>query len=393
MKYTIDTKDFSSDDIRFIAEMLPYISTHIDKVITDNNEISVELDESHKDDVLSKTEQLKEMILAKKLGGKEIPIKTLADHTDATTINRESVFPELLKTGALHEMAKGVYAYSGIVLKLFRYFNRKIADYGANTFPDLTEHEYPVLYPIQKYSLGRYFETFPHYIMFQTVMNNDLDTLNRFAQNGISDSSIFDEMKKPVNVLRHAACAPLYGILANRTVPPEKPLVYMVKGTCFRNEADNVFELARLNEFTMKEYVFIGTPDQCRSGIEKAKGLWQFWVDTFKLNCKLDTANDSFFASNYKKLKLFQMLGDSKQEFKWYVPFSDNYIACGSINFHRTHFSKPYNIRTDNETYCHTACFAFGIERMIYAFLNQKGTDPAGWDKETFDEISAYVSI
>lgn len=392
MTITIDISDLKDNDIKFMTEMVPYISTHIESVDVKNG-LSLEADEAYKDEVLSKTNQLKEMIIGEKLRGKEIPIKTLIDHTDVETLNKDSVFTDLMKAGALYEMADGVYAYSGIVLKLFRYFNNKIADFGEKTFPDLVEHEYPVLYPVEKYALGRYFETFPHYIMFQTNMNNDLDTLNRFAKDGITDPSIFKEMKQPVNVLRHAACAPVYEILSNTTVPSNKPLVYMVRGKCFRNEADNVFELARLNEFTMKEYVFIGTPEQCNQGIEKAKGIWKFWADTFNLNCKLDTANDSFFASNYKKLKLFQMLGDSKQEFKWNIPFINDYIACGSANFHRTHFSKPYNIKTDEETFCHTACFAFGIERMIYAFLNQKGTDPKKWDKETFDEISAYVSL
>lgn len=45
----------------------------------------------------------------------------------------------------------------------------------------------------------------------------------------------------------------------------------------------------------------------------------------------------------------------------------DKEIAVGSANFHRTHFSKPYNIRLDNGNYAYSACFAFGVERLTYA--------------------------
>lgn len=167
----------------------------------------------------------------------------------------------------------------------------------------------------------------------------------------------------------------------------------MIAGKCFRNEGENILELARLNEFYMLEYVFLGTPQQCSERIEHSRALWRFWADTFQVNVKLDTANDSFFASNYKKLKLFQMLGDSKREFKWQIPARDLYIACASANLHRTHFSKPYAIKSSNGAFCYTACFAFGIERLTYALLSQKGTDVSKWDAQTRDEIASYVDL
>ncbi len=393
MKLCLNTEHISEEDLKFISEMMPYISNHIQNTMLENGHLYVDIEEAYEEEVNEKFASLKEMVIGGKLKGKEIPIQTLTDHTDAPTRNQEQIFPKLLKEKAVFEIADGVYAYSGIVLNMIRYFDAKISQFGKEEFSGITEHEYPVLYPIEKYETGRYFETFPHYIMFQSVMNHDLDTLKRFAENGTSDMSIFDETTRPKNVLRHAACAPLYELLKDTVVPVDKPLVFMVKGRCFRNEADNVFEMARLNEFTMKEYVFIGTPEQCNAGIAHAKQLWEFWQKTLKLNCKVDTANDSFFASNYKKLKLFQILGDSKQEFKWYVPSSDSYIACSSANFHRTHFSKPYHIKNDADTYCDTACFAFGIERMVYAFLSQNGIDPSQWDKEIYNEISRYVLL
>ena len=65
-------------------------------------------------------------------------------------------------------------------------------------------------------------------------------------------------------------------------------------------------------------------------------------------------------------------------------------IAAASANFHRTHFSKPYNIRLDNGNFAYTACFAFGVERLTYALLCQKGLDVSKWDEKTVQELKKY---
>ena len=69
----------------------------------------------------------------------------------------------------------------------------------------------------------------------------------------------------------------------------------------------------------------MGTAEQCEESVKKAKRLWLEWIRVFGLNCRISTATDSFFASNYKKLKLFQILGNSKQEFKR-LPSGERYV-------------------------------------------------------------------
>ena len=109
-------------------------------------------------------------------------------------------------------------------------------------------------------------------------------------------------------------------------------------------------------------------------------------AERHRINCRIETANDSFFASSYKKLKIFQLMGDSKQEFRMYQPGSGTYCAVSSANAHRTHFSKEYNI-TNDKGYCYTACLAFGVERLAYSLLCQKGLDVSKWDEKTRKEI------
>ncbi len=389
--YSLD--QLPAGDVDFFCDMISYISPMIEQSTRKDTVLEITCADENEAAVRESLKQLYDMITAGKLSGEEIKIKTLADHTDAVSSNSAPIFQEMLDSGCIRKMCSGVYAYSGLFLKIFRYFDRKIAAFGAELFPHAEEYEFPVLYPVKDYEKGKYFETFPHHIMFQTNMKQDLGVLNRFAENGIKDESILEEMKTPENVLRHAACVPVYALVENQTIPDDQPRCFLISGKCFRNEADNVFELARLNEFYMKEYVFIGSPDYCKRSIEASKRIWKFWTETFGLNCKVDTANDSFFASNYKKLKLFQVLGQSKQEFKVQLPASGMYVACGSANHHRTHFSKPYQIHAEHDALCYTACFAFGVERLAYTFLAQKGLDISKWDQATREEIEKYVDL
>ena len=390
MTITLDLNQFQAKDQNFFTEMLPYVSPAIRNIQRQGDQVSVELEERDEAEVTQKVGQLRDMILNGQLSGKEVKIKTLEDHSDAVPLNQSPIFQTLLDTEGVKEIADGVYAYSDLFLQVYRYFDRKIEAFGKATFGPVKQYDFPVLYPIDNYEKGGYFETFPHYIMFQTTMKNDLVVLDRFAQKGTQDKTIFEEMKTPTLVLRHATCAPVYQFLSGSTIQRDAPQTYLVSGRCFRNEAGNAYELARLNEFNMKEYVFVGAPETCADKVNQAKELWHFWRDTFDLNCKVNTANDSFFASNYKKLQFFQVLGDSKQEFVCRLDNPNKEIAAASANFHRTHFSKPYNIRLDNGNFAYTACFAFGVERLTYALLCQKGLDVSKWDEKTVQELKQY---
>lgn len=381
------TEKIPAGDINFFLDMIPYISRHIEEIRRGEDGVEILYSEDHQEEVLASLTRLENMIGEGKFAKKDVKPTILEDFTDVPMQNTENIFEELLARGIIRKITEGVYAYSDIFLKVFRYFDRKIEENGFKQFPGIREYEFPVLYPLESYQTGGYFESFPHHIMFQSLMKNDIEVIDRFAQKGVEKETLGNDMQTPVNVLRHAACVPVYEFLKNQIISPDTPEIYLVSGKCFRNEAGNVKELARLNEFFMKEYVFVGTAEQCEESVKKAKRLWLEWIRVFGLNCRISTATDSFFASNYKKLKLFQILGNSKQEFQVCLPGSDMFSSCGSVNFHRTHFTKPYNIRSSEDSYCYSACCAFGIDRLSYALLSQKGLDPDRWDQETYDEI------
>lgn len=383
------TSEINASDVNVFTDMLAYVSEYIFKITRENGRVLLDIEDTKEDEVLDKIAQLrKTMELDEVKKGREVTTKVLVDKRSNVPLNMDNIFSKLVESGSVVKMTDGAYAYTGLFLQVYRYFCRKIDEFGKKHFNGIQEFEESVLYPVKEYETGHYFESFPHHIMFQTTMKSDAELLERFSKNGTNDSTIFsnDNMKRPENVVRHAACVPIYPMLKDAYIPADSPKYYLISGKCFRNEGANVYELARLNEFYMKEFVCIGTLEQTLDMIKSARALWEEWIDTFNLNCTIETANDSFFASNYKKLKIFQILGDSKQEFRVYIPDGDFFCAVSSSNVHRTHFTKTYNIHNDN-SFCQSSCFAFGIERLSYALLSQKGVDIDKWDEATRKEI------
>lgn len=383
------TSEINASDVNVFTDMLAYVSEYIFKITRENGRVLLDIEDTKEDEVLDKIAQLrKTMELDEVKKGREVTTKVLVDKRSNVPLNTDNIFSKLVESGSVVKMTDGAYAYTGLFLQVYRYFCRKIDEFGKKHFNGIQEFEESVLYPVKEYETGHYFESFPHHIMFQTTMKSDAELLERFSKNGTNDSTIFsnDNMKRPENVVRHAACVPIYPMLKDAYIPADSPKYYLISGKCFRNEGANVYELARLNEFYMKEFVCIGTLEQTLDMIKSARALWEEWIDTFNLNCTIETANDSFFASNYKKLKIFQILGDSKQEFRVYIPDVDFFCAVSSSNVHRTHFTKTYNIHNDN-SFCQSSCFAFGVERLSYALLSQKGVDIDKWDEATRKEI------
>ncbi|MCR5581254.1 MAG: hypothetical protein K6F66_06655 [Pseudobutyrivibrio sp.] len=393
---------YKLDDVaekKFFCEMITYISECIEeyKVAEDYTTVELKFNEEYENEVVIKLNNLKDMANKQLVGEqKKLDIKTLEDYTANEPIQRENVFPQLIEKGSIYSLADGSYAYGDIFLKVYTYFEKKIDEFGYEHFDswNIEEQRMPVLYSLKGYEEGGYFETFPHHIMFESVLKNDLDVIDQFSKNGLKEENEIQQVSFPDNVLRTATCAPVYKFLQNQVIPSDSVRCFLVSGRCFRNEGSNVKTLQRLKEFYMKEYVFVGDQDRIDNGIEEAKGLWRYWIDVFGLKAKIDTANDSFFANNYKKLKLFQLLGQSKQEYKIYIPCEEDYISCGSANFHRTHFSKRYRIYDGDESkLANSGCFAFGVDRLAYALLSQKGIDSSKWDESTRNEISKYVNI
>ena len=178
-------------------------------------------------------------------------------------------------------------------------------------------------------------------------------------------------------VLTPAACYPVYPVMAKRGGLPGQGRLVDVYSYCFRREPS--LDPTRLQLFRMREYVRLGTPEQCLEFRETWLERGQALIASLGLPLEIDVANDPFFgrageimAENQRRQKL---------KFELLIPVADpaRPTACLSFNYHSDHFGQVWNIRTPDGALGHTACVGFGMERITLALFKHHGLDPAAW--------------
>ncbi len=187
-------------------------------------------------------------------------------------------------------------------------------------------------------------------------------------------------------VLSPAACYPVYPIAASRGPVPADGWLFDVAADCFRREPS--LRLDRLQSFRMREYVRIGSPDQASTfrdrWMTRALGI----AADLELNCKIDNASDPFFG----RVGLIKAVSQKQQSLKFelLVPLrSDDEppTACMSFNYHRDHFGLAWDIADTYGNAAHTACVAFGMDRLALALFQTHGKNTAEWPARVRDVL------
>lgn len=136
------TEKIPAGDINFFLDMIPYISRHIEEIRRGEDGVEILCSEAHQEEVLASLTRLENMIGEGKFAKKDVKPTILEDFTDVPMQNTENIFEELLARGIIRKITEGVYAYSDIFLKVFRYFDRKDRrEPGSNSFPVFREYE------------------------------------------------------------------------------------------------------------------------------------------------------------------------------------------------------------------------------------------------------------
>jgi seryl-tRNA synthetase len=178
-------------------------------------------------------------------------------------------------------------------------------------------------------------------------------------------------------VLSPAACYPVYPIAAKRGSLPPGGLVFDISADCFRHEPSR--SLDRLQTFRMREFVRIGTPQETtefrESWIARAPAL----AEELALPHRIDVANDPFFGRDGQIMAVSQR--QQALKFELLIPYHAKATptACMSFNYHREHFGKVWGIPDAAGAPAHTACVAFGIDRLAVALFANHGLDTSRW--------------
>ena len=68
-------------------------------------------------------------------------------------------------------------------------------------------------------------------------------------------------------------------------------------------------------------------------------------------------------------------------KFEMLVPIrsAESPTACMRFNYHRDHFGLTWGLRSANLEPAHTACVAFGVDRLAVALFATHGMDATRW--------------
>ncbi len=228
-----------------------------------------------------------------------------------------------------------------------------------------------------------YHKAFPHLLGCVCSMHGSETEIRTLLE--AADERWVETLGPTDLVLTPAACYPLYPLVASRGGVPSKGLVFDVVSYCFRREATH--EPGRMQSFRMREYVYMGAPDDAQrfrqDWVARAEGLAQ----RLGLPYRIDRASDPFFGRLGRMMAVTQIQHALKFELLIPVNSDEQPTACMSFNYHEDHFGTTWGLRRDDGDPAHTACVAFGLDRLVLALFATHGLDFKKWPADAREAL------
>ena len=290
-------------------------------------------------------------------------------------IDKPGVSPEALLATLFTPMnVDGVYgrtgAYEDVVDGLGRYIT-SLRPQGAEVlrFPPVVSRAL-----IEK---SGYLKSFPHLLGCVCSLGEDPKTVTGAVASFQAGGDWTAATQSTDLVLAPAACYPVYPIAAARGPVGAGGLLFDVASDCFRREPSQ--EIDRFQSFRMREFVAIGAAAE----ISAFRDAWMARAPEIAgdlgLAHAIDAASDPFFGREGQMVGRFQVANALKFEMLIPVRSAEKPTACMSFNCHRDHFGQTWAMNTADGEPAHTACVAFGIDRLAVALFARHGTDTAHW--------------
>jgi seryl-tRNA synthetase len=94
---------------------------------------------------------------------------------------------------------------------------------------------------------------------------------------------------------------------------------------------------------------------------------------------RIAPASDPFFGRAARLIAASQV--EQMLKFELLIPLrsEERPTACMSFNYHRDHFGLAWDLRGESGEIAHTACVAFGMDRLALALFAIHGVDITAW--------------
>jgi hypothetical protein len=314
--------------------------------------------------------------------------KVIASRQGAAGFDKDP-HPLLEAQGDLFRFGPGRFGWGPRLLELMEFFDRELFQRAEQFLA--TPHQFPTLIGADVLERCRYLRSFTHTLSLVSRLREDLGAIQNFARTAHWDGKGLvcdaEDLAAVECLLSPNVCFHCYAWLKDSCQP--EPRAFTAVGKCFRYESGNLGGLERLWDFTMREWIFVGTPEYVLEQRQKATDESIKLLNDWELAYEIKSASDPVSVDEYS-IATFQMAFDLKYEIQAALPYKGKTLAVGSLNFHRDFFGRALNVSTMNGEAANMGCAAFGIERLALAFLAQHGLDAKRWPAAVADELRTW---
>lgn len=285
----------------------------------------------------------------------------------------------LVDGGLLYDAGtEGVYGYSPAYQRIVAGIDRLVTELGGGAFEAVA---FPPVLVRSTFDRTGYLESFPDLIgavqVFRGGEREHRELCRRYEEGGA-----WPELLEPAAVvLSSAACHPVYPLCAGRLPAGGRRLE--IENWCFRHEPSA--DPARMVAFRMHELVYVGGAGDAQSYRGEMLGRGVGLLERLGLPMDTVPANDPFFGRVGTILASAQLEDNQKLEGVTPICSEERPTAIVSGNCARDHFGGPFGIETDGGEVAHSACVAFGVDRITLALLHRHGLDPDRWPEGVRD--------
>ena len=317
-------------------------------------------------------------------GLKNVKANRIWDTDKIDAANSDETIQKLLDEKIIHIPGDGQVAFREPLISLFYLFDTILQGISTKVFGG-TEYLFPTLLSNGVLKKVGYFDSFPNLLMFSVRLKNDIENYKKF-KGRFRDLTDTDKITKDLLPyctgtkygLPPTMCYYVYDMLSGTEVDNR---CVTARGKSFRYENKYFKPFERLWDFTIRETVFLGDAVFVRNHVNAYKAAAIKLMEEIGMHGFCESANDPFFLVDdaTSRINVQKMFG-SKYELRMRVN-NDTTIAIGSFNIHGQFLAKRFHLFSaePNQEYIFTGCIGIGLERFVFSFLTQFGTDKEKW--------------
>ena len=251
---------------------------------------------------------------------------------------------EIIDKNYIVKMNNGGISFNGITSELYEYFDSVFYDIAR--INNAIGEKYPIL------------------LSSSTLHNTS------FEKNHPNFSLYTEEGDV---VLSPSACFHVYEKYSGKEIKDDFSVTFIQSVIRTESKTDGD-EFGRLNDYHVREVVFIGSENHVNESIDNMIELTKQFIEKIGLVGSIESASDMFVTPIMQRYKMVQLHKKAKYEIRLNYA-ADKLLSVASFNRHGKAFTIPFNIKVSGVNNVVSGCVGYGIERWVLAFISQYGYD------------------